>query len=180
MFTQCQVFVFTLGLTEAWRSRIDGTVYPVTRSNNGMNVGREIGSVPSGLKAGARLKDTPADNPVGVAYELYLGGPAKDRHVADPAFSAVPVEAMLNKEYARARAAKIDPRTAQPRVEAGALVRPLRVHLAAGGLFPERRHGGLGVHPARRPAHAATAGRGAGASTKRRHHSSSVTSASRV
>jgi hypothetical protein len=29
MFEQCDVFVFTLGLTEAWRSRIDGTVYPL-------------------------------------------------------------------------------------------------------------------------------------------------------
>lgn len=28
MFEQCQVFIFTLGLTEAWRSRLDGTVYP--------------------------------------------------------------------------------------------------------------------------------------------------------
>ena len=30
------------------------------------------------------------------------------RHVADPAFSDVPVAAMLNKEYARERAAQID------------------------------------------------------------------------
>ena len=29
MFTGCAVFVFTLGLTEAWRSRIDGTVFPL-------------------------------------------------------------------------------------------------------------------------------------------------------
>lgn len=29
MFEECDVFVFTLGLTEAWRSRIDGTVYPL-------------------------------------------------------------------------------------------------------------------------------------------------------
>jgi hypothetical protein len=29
MFEDCDVFVFTLGLTETWRSRIDGTVYPV-------------------------------------------------------------------------------------------------------------------------------------------------------
>jgi hypothetical protein len=29
LFEQCDVFVFTLGLTEAWRSRIDGTVYPL-------------------------------------------------------------------------------------------------------------------------------------------------------
>jgi gamma-glutamyltranspeptidase/glutathione hydrolase len=43
------------------------------------------------------------------------------RHVADPAFSAVPVAAMLNKEYARERAATIDPRKAKQRVEAGSL-----------------------------------------------------------
>lgn len=29
MFEKCDVFVFTLGLTEAWRSRIDGTVFPL-------------------------------------------------------------------------------------------------------------------------------------------------------
>lgn len=46
-------------------------------------VGREIGSVPSGLKAGARLKELPADHPVRVGYEAYFGGEAKDRHVAD-------------------------------------------------------------------------------------------------
>ena len=49
-----------------------------------MFVGREIGSVPSGLKAGARLVETPENNPVRFAYELYFGGKAKDRHVADP------------------------------------------------------------------------------------------------
>jgi hypothetical protein len=47
-------------------------------------VGREIGSVPSHLKAGARLTETPKDNPVRLAYELYFGGVAKDRHLADP------------------------------------------------------------------------------------------------
>jgi hypothetical protein len=46
-------------------------------------VGREIGSVPSGLKVGARLKELPADHPVRVGYEAYFGGQAKDRHVAD-------------------------------------------------------------------------------------------------
>jgi hypothetical protein len=46
-------------------------------------VGREIGSVPSGLKAGARLQQLPADHPVRVGYEAYFGGVAKDRHVAD-------------------------------------------------------------------------------------------------
>jgi hypothetical protein len=29
MFEQADVFVFTLGLTEAWRSRIDGSVFPI-------------------------------------------------------------------------------------------------------------------------------------------------------
>jgi hypothetical protein len=47
-------------------------------------VGREIGSVPSGLTAGKRLAETPADNPVRVGYELWYGGVAKSRHVADP------------------------------------------------------------------------------------------------
>lgn len=46
-------------------------------------VGREIGSVPSGLKAGARLKELPAEHPVRVGYEAYFGGEAKNRHVAD-------------------------------------------------------------------------------------------------
>lgn len=29
MFETCEVFVFTLGLTETWRSRLDGTAYPL-------------------------------------------------------------------------------------------------------------------------------------------------------
>jgi len=37
MFEQCAVFVFTLGLTEAWRSRIDGTVYPLAPGVAGGN-----------------------------------------------------------------------------------------------------------------------------------------------
>ncbi len=45
--------------------------------------GREMCSVPSGVVAGARLNEVPADHPVRVAYELYFGGQAKDRHVAD-------------------------------------------------------------------------------------------------
>lgn len=28
-FDECDVFVFTLGLTECWRSRVDGTIYPL-------------------------------------------------------------------------------------------------------------------------------------------------------
>lgn len=46
-------------------------------------VGREIGSVPSGLKAGARLAELPRDHIVRAAYESYFGGAPKDRHVAD-------------------------------------------------------------------------------------------------
>jgi gamma-glutamyltranspeptidase/glutathione hydrolase len=43
------------------------------------------------------------------------------RHVADPKFSPVPVGAMLSKEYARERAALIDPAMALARPEAGSL-----------------------------------------------------------
>jgi len=46
-------------------------------------VGREIGSVPSGLSVGACLAQTPTDNPVRRAYEHYFGGHPKNRHVAD-------------------------------------------------------------------------------------------------
>ena len=46
-------------------------------------VGREIGSVPSGLQIGASLARTPRENPVRAAYEAYFGGTAKNRHVAD-------------------------------------------------------------------------------------------------
>ncbi|MCM2264662.1 MAG: GSCFA domain-containing protein [Desulfuromonadales bacterium] len=35
MFAECDFFVFTLGLTEAWRSRIDDTVYPVAPGVSG-------------------------------------------------------------------------------------------------------------------------------------------------
>lgn len=45
--------------------------------------GREVCSVPSGLKIGESLATTPADNPVRRAYEHYFGGVAKNRHVAD-------------------------------------------------------------------------------------------------
>lgn len=45
--------------------------------------GREVCSLPSGLKAGAVLINTPQDNPVRIAYEVYLGGPGRTRHVAD-------------------------------------------------------------------------------------------------
>lgn len=29
MFRECRIFVFTFGLTECWRSRVDGTVFPL-------------------------------------------------------------------------------------------------------------------------------------------------------
>lgn len=45
--------------------------------------GREVCSVPSGLQAGAVLVNTPSENPVRRAYEVYLGGPGRSRHVAD-------------------------------------------------------------------------------------------------
>jgi hypothetical protein len=46
-------------------------------------VGREIGSVPSGLELGVSLAKTPKTNPVRRAYEHYFGGTLKNRHVAD-------------------------------------------------------------------------------------------------
>lgn len=46
-------------------------------------VGREIGSVPSGLKAGAKLNELPESSPVRMGYQFYFGGQARDRHVAD-------------------------------------------------------------------------------------------------
>jgi inosine-uridine nucleoside N-ribohydrolase len=45
-------------------------------------VGREIGSVPSGLAVGQSLGNTPPDNPVRMAYFHYFGA-QKSRHVAD-------------------------------------------------------------------------------------------------
>lgn len=45
--------------------------------------GREMCSVPSGLKVGACLARAPADHPARIAYELYHDGTARDRHVAD-------------------------------------------------------------------------------------------------
>jgi gamma-glutamyltranspeptidase/glutathione hydrolase len=43
------------------------------------------------------------------------------RHVGDPKFADVPIGPMLNKEYARGRAAQIDPARARANVEAGSL-----------------------------------------------------------
>ena len=48
-----------------------------------VSVGREIGSVPSGLKAGKKLGELPESNPVRMGYQHYFGGTVKDRHVAD-------------------------------------------------------------------------------------------------
>ena len=48
-----------------------------------MFVGREIGSVPSGLAIGESLAKTPENNPVRMAYFHYFGA-QKSRHVADP------------------------------------------------------------------------------------------------
>lgn len=47
--------------------------------------GREVCSVPSGLKIGARFSELPENHPARVGYALYFGGVPKDRHVADPA-----------------------------------------------------------------------------------------------
>lgn len=46
-------------------------------------VGREIGSVPSGLRVGANLAKTPPENPVRMAYFHYFGGRQQSRHAAD-------------------------------------------------------------------------------------------------
>ncbi len=48
-------------------------------------VGREVASVPSGLKVGSAFARLPEGHPVRLAYEAYFGGTCKDRHVADPA-----------------------------------------------------------------------------------------------
>lgn len=45
--------------------------------------GREVCSVPSGLAIGENLLQTPTNNPVRRAYELYFDGRPKNRHVAD-------------------------------------------------------------------------------------------------
>ena len=55
------------------------------------------------------------------------------RYVADPAFAEVPVEAMLDKDYARARSSLIDPMHAQSRVDAGVLAHPRGGVLTAEG-----------------------------------------------
>lgn len=60
-------------------------------------VGREIGSVPSGLKAGARLAKLPRDHIVRVAYEHYFNGTPQDRHIADQ--TAVLYAARGHRDY---------------------------------------------------------------------------------
>ncbi len=69
-----------------------------------------------------------AESGRGTADALHLMIEAKklayadmQRHVGDPRFSKVPVEAMLSKAYARERARLIDPRRAKASVDAGAL-----------------------------------------------------------
>lgn len=62
---------------EAAYAAIDGWPTPIVFA------GREVCSVPSGLKAGADLSETPVTNPVRVAYAAYFGGKPQDRHVAD-------------------------------------------------------------------------------------------------
>lgn len=49
-----------------------------------MFVGREIGSVPSGLEVGARFAELPQNHPLHLGYKLYFKGEVKSRHVADP------------------------------------------------------------------------------------------------
>jgi len=67
-----------------FRTDPDATIYAVENwPTNITFVGREVGSVPSPLRAGARLIETPAANPVRRAYELYFGGTPQDRHCAD-------------------------------------------------------------------------------------------------
>jgi hypothetical protein len=66
-------------------------------------VGREVASVPSGLKVGARLKEVPADHPVRIAYEQYFGGEAKDRHVADLATVLYAVRGLRDYWHAESR-----------------------------------------------------------------------------
>lgn len=48
-------------------------------------VGREVASVPSGLKVGQAFAKLPENHPVRIAYEAYFGGLCQDRHIADPA-----------------------------------------------------------------------------------------------
>jgi hypothetical protein len=42
MFEQLEVFVFTLGLTEAWRNRLDGAVYPIAPGVVGTNLNPDL------------------------------------------------------------------------------------------------------------------------------------------
>ena len=62
----------------------EGTLFAIPRwPGPVMFAGREVCSVPSGLKVGARFKELPEKHPVRLAYALYFGGEPKDRHVAD-------------------------------------------------------------------------------------------------
>jgi hypothetical protein len=59
-------------------------------------VGREIGSVPSGLQIGINLTKTPTNNPVRRAYALYFDGQQRSRHVADPTTVLYAVRGLRN------------------------------------------------------------------------------------
>jgi len=63
----------------------DAALYAITNwPGRIVFVGRQIGSVPSGLQIGANFAKLDADHPVRIAYEAYFGGTCKDRHIADP------------------------------------------------------------------------------------------------
>lgn len=64
----------------------DSALYAIRRWPGKLTfVGREVASVPSGLKVGARLAELPESNPIRVGYAAYFDGRPKDRHVADQA-----------------------------------------------------------------------------------------------
>ena len=50
----------------------------------------------------------------------------RDLLLADPAFADVPVETLISKEYARKRAALIDPRAALPMGQGAVIRQPAR------------------------------------------------------
>ena len=58
--------------------------------------GREVCSVPSGVRVGKCLEKLPKEHPVRVAYELYFQGELQDRHVADLASVLVAVRGLAD------------------------------------------------------------------------------------
>jgi gamma-glutamyltranspeptidase/glutathione hydrolase len=82
---------------------------------------KRFGETGSALAEGRAAIDNLADTLHIMIEAKKLAYADMQRHVADPTFSDVPVAAMLSKEYARERAAAIDSRRAQTRVEAGRL-----------------------------------------------------------